>query len=243
MTASRNRGTPAAVLFDVDGTLMDTVHLHTVAWWEALRQHGRTVAMVEIQRAIGMGSEHLLAALVGEDRDRSADAGLKSAHDALYAQFWSRLAPLDRAADLLRACADRGLRVVLASSASGPEADVMVRALDAGDAVHAVTTADDVEASKPEPDVVRQALDRAGVAPGDAVFVGDAVWDVQAARKAGVGCVGVLTGGGFSRGELLDAGALCVHTSPADLLDHLDDSPLGDLAAGRPLRGRAGDAP
>lgn len=240
MTGSRTRGAPAAVLFDVDGTLMDTVHLHTVAWWEALRQQERIVAMADIHRAIGMGSEHLLAALLGEDRDRSADARLKGAHDALYAQFWSRLAPLDRAADLLRACADRGLRVVLASSASGPEADVMVRALGADDVLHAVTTADDVEASKPEPDVVRQALDRAGVPPGDALFVGDAVWDVQAARRGGVGCVGVLTGGGFSRRELLDAGALRVHASPADLLAHLDDGPLGDLAAGRPPRGPDG---
>ncbi|NUS17310.1 MAG: HAD family hydrolase [Streptomyces sp.] len=232
MTGPEASGRSAA-LFDVDGTLMDTVQLHTVAWWEALRQSGRTVAMTDIQRAIGMGSEHLLDALAGEDRERSGDAGLKTAHDTLYAQFWSRLAPLERAADLLRACAGRGLRVVLASSASGREADVMVRALGAGDAVHAVTTADDVESSKPAPDVVRRALDRAGVPPERAVFVGDAVWDLRSARKAGVTGLGVLSGGGYSREELLDSGAARVYRSPADLLDHLDGSPIGALAAGR----------
>jgi HAD superfamily hydrolase (TIGR01509 family) len=221
---------PGAVLFDVDGTLMDTVHLHTVAWWEALRQGGHRVTMVRIQRSIGMGSDHLLDALLGEDRDRGGDDTLRSAHDALYAQYWSRLVPLPGAADLLRACADRGLRVVLASSASAEEADVMVKALGAGDVLHAVTTADDVESSKPAPDLVEQALDRAGVPAERAVYVGDAVWDAQAARKAGVRCIGLLTGG-FVRQELTDAGAEEVYDTPADLLDALDAGPIGALTA------------
>ncbi len=224
---------PAAALFDVDGTLMDTVHLHAVAWWEAFRQQGEYVSMTRVHRAIGMGGDHLLDALLGEDRDHDADPGVKAAHDALYGQYWSRLTPLDRAADLLRACADRGLRVVLASSASGPEGDVMRRALDADDVIHAMTTADDVESSKPAPDLVQRALDRAGASAGRAVFVGDAVWDVEAARRAGVSCLAVLTGGGFSREELRDAGAREVYDSPADLLARLDASALGGLATGR----------
>ncbi|MEU3465974.1 HAD family hydrolase [Streptomyces sp. NPDC006733] len=216
-----------AVLFDVDGTLMDTVYLHTVAWWEAFRQKGHQVPMASIHRTIGMGSDHLLDRLLGEDRDRDEDEELSAAHTALYAQYWSRLPPLEGAADLLRACADRGWTVVLASSASGEEFQVMKEALGADDAIDASTKADDVDASKPSPDLVQVALERAGVAPERAVFVGDAVWDAQAAGRAGVRCLGVLSGG-VSRQELLDAGAEQVYEGPADLLARLADSPLSD---------------
>ncbi|MBM9504159.1 HAD family hydrolase [Actinacidiphila acididurans] len=222
---------PGAVLFDVDGTLMDTVYLHTVAWWEALRQNGHVVTSARIHRGIGMGSDHLLDELLADDRDRAQDAVLKAAHDVLYAQYWSRLVPLPGAADLLRECARRGWRVVLASSASRQEAEVMTRALGADEAITAVTTADDASSSKPAPDLVHRALERAGAEPERAVFVGDAVWDVQAAGKAGVPCLGLLTGG-WSREELLAAGAEAVHASPADLLSRLDSSLLA--APGRP---------
>jgi HAD superfamily hydrolase (TIGR01509 family) len=234
MSRSEPRGgdTHAAVLFDVDGTLMDTVYLHTVAWWEALRQQGHRVTMARIHRSIGMGSDHLLDALLGEDRDRDEDAALSAAHDTLYAQWWSRLVPLPGASDLLRACAARGWQVVLASSAKSEEAEVMIRALDADEVITAVTTSDDVSSSKPAPDLVHQALEKAGVPAGRAVFVGDAGWDAEAARKAGVRCLGVLTGG-WTRQELTEAGAETVYESPADLLAHLDDSALAD-APGRP---------
>ncbi|SHN17736.1 HAD family hydrolase [Actinacidiphila paucisporea] len=221
-------GTPdgddgGAVLFDVDGTLMDTVYLHTVAWSEALRQQGFRVPMARIHRCIGMGSDHLLDALLSEERDRDGDEALSAAHDTLYAQHWSRLAPLPGASDLLRACATRGWRVVLASSAKKKEAEVMMRALDADDAITAVTTASDVSSSKPAPDLVQQALDKAGVPAERAVFVGDAAWDGKAARKAGVRCLGVLTGG-WSREELHEAGMEVVYDSPSELLGRLDDS-------------------
>ncbi|MCM2425047.1 HAD-IA family hydrolase [Streptomyces sp. RKAG337] len=128
---------------------------------------------------------------------------------------------------MLRACAERGWAVVLASSASGREFDVMKKALDADDAIDASTKAGDVDASKPSPDLVQVALKRAGVAADRAVFVGDAVWDAQAAQRAGVRCLGVLSGG-ISRQELLDAGAEQVYDGPDDLLTRLDDSALGD---------------
>jgi HAD superfamily hydrolase (TIGR01509 family) len=219
----------AAVLFDVDGTLMDTVYLHTVAWWEALRQHGTRVPMSLVHRSIGMGSDHLLDRLLGSDRDHDGDADLSAAHDALYAQYWTRLIPLDGAADLLRACSARGWRVVLASSAKKAELRVMREALGADDVIDAVTTADDVESSKPSPDLVVQALERAGVPADHAVFVGDTVWDVEAAGRAGVRCIGLLSGG-WSREELTGGGAVDVYEGPADLLAHLDDGALADPA-------------
>ncbi|WP_329129667.1 HAD family hydrolase [Streptomyces sp. NBC_01476] len=215
----------AAALFDVDGTLMDTVYLHTVAWWEALRQAGRQVPMSVTHRSIGMGSDHLLDRLLGEDRDKDGDSRLTASHDALYAQYWTRLAPLEGAADLLRACADRGWQVVLASSASSAELRVMRDALGADEVITAVTTADDVASSKPAPDLVHQALERAGVPAGRAVFVGDAVWDALAARRAGVRCVGLLSGG-MSRAELTEGGAEEVWEGPAQLLARLDESLL-----------------
>ncbi|WP_328912149.1 MULTISPECIES: HAD family hydrolase [unclassified Streptomyces] len=219
-------GKDSAVLFDVDGTLMDTVYLHTVAWWEALRQHGEHVPMAEVHRSVGKSGGPLLDGLLGEHRDHSRDEAIGSAHDALYAQFWTRLTPLDGAADLLRACAGRGLKVVLASSASAAELKVMTDALGADDAIDAATTADDVEEGKPEPDLVRRALELADVPPERALFVGDAVWDAVAARRAGVRCIGLLSGG-TSRQELFDGGADQVYTGPADLLAHLDHSMLG----------------
>lgn len=227
MTAPEPAGEHAdgAVLFDVDGTLMDTVYLHTVAWWEALRQQGGRVSMARIHRSIGMGSDHLLDALLGTDRDRGDDGALSAAHDTLYAQFWSRLVPLAGAHDLLVACAARGWRVVLASSAKAQEAEVMIRALDAGGAIAAVTTSSDVSSSKPAPDLVEQALEKAGVPAEHAVFVGDAAWDGRAALEAGVRCVGVLSGG-WTRRELHEAGMEAVYDSPAELLAHLDDSVL-----------------
>jgi len=214
-------GRDAAVLFDVDGTLMDTVYLHTVAWWEALRQAGRTVPMSAVHRCVGMGSDHLLDRLLGTRRDHGGDSALSAAHDTLYAQFWTRLAPLEGAADLLRACAGRGWRIVLASSAKSAELRVMRDALGADDVIDAATTADEVEASKPSPDLVGRALERAGVPAGRAVFVGDTAWDAEAAAAAGVACVGLLSGG-WTREELLRAGAVAVHENPADLLAHLD---------------------
>jgi len=206
-----------AALFDVDGTLVDTNYLHTAAWWEAFARAGHDVPMASIHRAIGMGSDRLLDALLPEDRDRAGDDIIKIAHSALYQVYWPQLRPLPGAADLLRACHRAGLRVVLASSADPRELAVLREALDADDAIDAATSAGDVESSKPAPDLVHVALDQAGTNPAQTVFVGDSVWDAQACQKAGVPCIGVLSGG-TSREELLDAGAAAVYGGPAELL-------------------------
>ncbi|MGW3078314.1 HAD family hydrolase [Kitasatospora sp. NPDC001132] len=216
--------TPAA-LFDVDGTLLDTAYFHALAWWEALRQYDRTVPTARAHRAVGMGADQILDHLLGTDRDHGDDEAITAAHDALYASHWPAIQPLPRAAELLRACAGRGWRVVLASSASERELTVLRRALDADDAIAAATSAKDVAATKPAPDLVRAALERAGSGPEHAVFVGDTVWDVMAANRARVACVAVESGG-FAAQELLGAGAAEIHRDSGELLADLDRSLL-----------------
>ena len=213
-------------LLDVDGTLVDTNYLHAVTWWEAFVHAGYQVPMADIHQAIGMGSDQMLDELLPADRDKEADAAVRAAHRTLYATYWSRLPPLPGAADLLRACKHRGLAVVLASSADEPEFHALRAALDAEDAIDAATFAGDVESSKPAPDLVEAALDSVGVPAQEAVFTGDTVWDVQACRKAGVLCIGLLSGG-IGRDELTAAGAAEVYPGPAELLAALRGSLLG----------------
>ncbi|MFF9143347.1 HAD family hydrolase [Streptomyces sp. NPDC014861] len=220
--AARARG---VALFDVDGTLVDTNHLHTLTWWMALRQHGHTVPMARIHRAVGMGADKLLDAVLGADHRAAQDGAITDAHGTLYATWFDSLTPFDGAAELLRATAARGWRVVLASSASEEEVAAARARLDADDVIDAATSGADVTATKPAPDLVRAALDKVGAAPEDAVLVGDTVWDVEAAGRAGVPCVGLLTGG-TTRRELEDAGAVAVHEDALTLLRHLDTGPL-----------------
>jgi HAD superfamily hydrolase (TIGR01509 family) len=218
----------AGILFDVDGTLVDTTYLHTVAWWEALRQWDHDVPMVRIHRAIGMGSDKLFDHLLGKGHDRDSDAEIRTAHDSLYAAYWERLRTLPGARELLRTCAERGLRVVLASSASERELAVLRRTLDVDDLIAAATSSADAEESKPEPDILQAALDQSGVDPQRSIFVGDSVWDVEAAARADLPCIGVAVGG-TSADELRKAGAVAVYDDPAALLADLDDSPVAKL--------------
>jgi HAD superfamily hydrolase (TIGR01509 family) len=207
----------AGILFDVDGTLVDTTYLHAVCWWEALRQHDADVPMAKIHRAIGMGSDKLLDHLLGPDRDKDQDEKLSEAHDILYGVWWERLRPLPGAADLLRACAERHLTVVLASSAKENELAQLRRVLDADDVIDAATSSSDAKQSKPAPDILQAALDQSDVDPANCVFVGDAVWDVLAAAKLDIPCIG-LTCGGTSAAELTEAGAVATYEDPAALL-------------------------
>jgi len=229
--AGDDGGAVAAAVFDVDGTLVDSGYFHTIAWWEALRQYGHTAPMSRIQRSIGMGSSKLLDNVLGEDRNRDETETLDEAHTALVARFWPSFTLLPGARDLLRACAERGWRVVIASSASARELEVLLKVIDADDAIAAVTGADDVDQAKPAPDVVGAALRKVGADPARSVMIGDTVWDVQAAERAGgVRCVSVLTGG-FSRTELREAGAVEVYEDAAALAAALDQSILGAPAA------------
>ncbi|MEU3061541.1 HAD family hydrolase [Streptomyces subrutilus] len=222
-----------AALFDVDGTLADTNHLHVTAWWEALRQAGHHVPMHAVHRAIGLPGEDLLGHLLGEDRDRSADERISAAHDTLYATYFDRLAAFDSAAELLRTLSRAGWKVLLVTSAKDRELSALRAAVDADDALTATSTSDDVAEGKPAPEPVRHALDLAGVPAGRAVFVGDTVWDMEAAVRAGVTCVGLLCGG-IPRADLEGAGAAAVYDDPADLLARLDRSPLATPGPGQP---------
>ena len=216
---------PVGVLFDLDGTLVDTTYLHAVTWWEALRRADHDVPMSIIHHAIGMGADKILDSLLGEDRDRDEDGKLSDAHAVLYSTYWERLRPLPGATELLRACAAAGLRVVLASSAKERELRALRAALAADDVVDVATGASDAKESKPAPDILEVALERAGLSADDVVLVGDSVWDVRAAERLGIPCVGV-TCGGTSAEELTRAGAVAVYRDPADLLATLDESPL-----------------
>ncbi|MFV0132322.1 HAD family hydrolase [Streptomyces sp. HMX87] len=214
-----------AAVFDVDGTLVDTNHLHVVTWWEALRQAGHTVPMHAVHRAVGLSSTDLIAHLLGDDRDTEQDAALSAAHKALYGQYFDRLPALRDAGWLLRRLAGDGWQVVLATSAGGAELSALRRAIDADDAITATASADDVEAGKPAPEPVAHALELVGAPAERAVFVGDTVWDMRAGSRAGVRCVAVLSGG-IPRADLERAGAEAVYADPADLLASLSGSPL-----------------
>ncbi|MFF1509585.1 HAD family hydrolase [Streptomyces sp. NPDC058326] len=212
-------------LFDVDGTLVDSNHLHVVAWWEALRQDGHHVPTHAIHRAIGLPGEDLLEHLLGAGRDRSRDGRLSGAHDALYGTYFERLLAFDGAADLLRKLAGSGWKVVLVTSAKDRELAALRGALDADDAITATATSDDVEEGKPAPDPIEHALSLVGGAAEGAVFVGDSVWDMKAARRAGVRPVALLCGG-VPRQDLTEAGAVAVYDDAADLLAHLGSGPF-----------------
>jgi HAD superfamily hydrolase (TIGR01509 family) len=211
-------------LFDIDGTLVDSNYLHVSAWLRALCAVGHPVDAWRIHRGQGMGSSELLATLLGEAAEQVGSRA-KQHHSEHYKQSSPLLRVFDGARELVAAVAQRGPKVVLATSAAPDELEILRSILDVEDAVAEITAAQDVEEAKPEPDLVHVALQRAGVTADRAVFVGDTVWDVQACAKAGVACVGMLSGG-ISATELNEAGAVAVYEGCRALLRDLDASPL-----------------
>ncbi|WP_394247845.1 HAD family hydrolase [Arthrobacter pityocampae] len=223
-------GTRHGVLFDVDGTLVDSNYQHTMAWWQAFRRFGHDVPLAEIHRAIGMGGDKLVEHLLGEDRDTDQDADLDATHSALFSSYWPGLRAFEGAGDLLRRCADDGLIVVLASSSSQQEVGVSRGIIDADAAISAATSSSDAENSKPSPDILQAALDAGGLDAANTVFVGDSVWDVEAAGALGIPTVG-LASGGTSEAELREAGAVTVYRDIRALLGAFDEGPLHRLTA------------
>jgi phosphoglycolate phosphatase-like HAD superfamily hydrolase len=215
----------AGVIFDVDGTLLDTNYLHVTAWWEAFRERGHDVACADIHRAIGLSSDDLITRVLGRP-----DPSVSAAHSRYIAPYLGRMRPLAGAPDLLRDTARRGLNVVLATSAKDEELDLMLDALGARDALGTVVSSGDVDQAKPHPEIVQKALEESGTDPDRAVMVGDTVWDVLAAQRAGLPCVGLLSGG-ISEEELRGAGAAETYPDPAALLGKLEGSAIGRLSA------------
>jgi HAD superfamily hydrolase (TIGR01549 family) len=214
--------TPAAIL-DVDGTLVDTNYQHAIAWYRAFRRNDVVLPVWRIHRHIGMGGDHLVKALAGEEVDDEKGDDIRDAEKELYEELIDEVQPLDGAIDLIRDLKEAGHAVVLASSAKEDEVDHYLDLLEARDLADGWTTSADVEATKPEPDLVRAAVEKAG--GGEAVMVGDSTFDCEAAQRAGLETVAVLTGG-FSEQELRDAGAVVVFESIEDLRASLDDTPL-----------------
>lgn len=227
MTGTGSTRPPGAVLFDIDGTLVDSSYVHVNAWLHAFRAVGHPVDAWRVHRGQGMGSSQLLGTLLG-DAAEQLGAQAQQRHSEHYRQTSDLLRSFDGARELVAAVAQRGAKVVIASSAAPDELDRLRSILNVEDAVAEFIAAEDVTTAKPEPDLVHVALQRAGVTADRAVFVGDTVWDVQASGKAGVACVCVLTGG-ISAAELTEAGAVAVYPDCRALLRELDASPLADI--------------
>ncbi|GAB3412070.1 HAD family hydrolase [Schumannella luteola] len=212
-----------AVLFDIDGTLVDSNYLHVDAWMRGLETVGHPAASWRVHRSIGMDSEALLDDLLPGVDQAGRDAATAE-HKRSYLASVDRLRPLPGARETVLELLDAGVRVVLATSAPEDELGILVDVLDLSGLVDtgviATTNADDVDTAKPHPGIIQVALERGGADAADSIMVGDAVWDVVAAGRAGVPALAVRTGG-IGGDELIDAGARRVADSVADLRDEL----------------------
>jgi HAD superfamily hydrolase (TIGR01549 family) len=214
---------PPAAILDIDGTLVDTNYHHAIAWYRAFRQHGIVLPLYRIHRHIGMGGDHLVAALAGDEVEEEQGDDIRAAEKPLYMAMIEEVEPLEGARELIVELKDAGHSVVLASSAKEDEVEHYLDLLDARDLADDATSSADVENTKPEPDLVQAAIEKAG---GDeAVMVGDSTFDCEAAKRAGIETIAVLTGG-FSPEELRDAGAAMVVESIEELRGKLDETPL-----------------
>ena len=213
----------ALAILDIDGTLVDTNYHHTVAWYRAFRQHEVVVPMWRIHRHMGMGGDQLVAAVAGEEFDARHGEEVREREKEEYQALIDEVCPLAGARELLVALKEGGHRLVLASSAKENEVEHYLDLLDARDLADDWTHSGDVENTKPAPDLVSAAIDKAGGGP--AVMVGDSTWDCEAAKRAGIETIGLLTGG-FSEQELRDAGAVAVFFTLDELRERLSSTPL-----------------
>ena len=214
---------PRAAILDVDGTLVDTNYQHAIAWYRAFRQNDELLPVWRIHRHIGMGGDQLVKSLCGERVEEEKGDDLRAAEKVLYTELIDEVEPLYGARELIVDLKESGHTVVLASSAKADELEHYLDLLDARELADGWTTSADVEATKPEPDLVVAALEKAG--SHDGVMVGDSPYDCEAAGRAGIETIAVLTGG-FSEQELREAGAVQVFRSIDELRESLGSTAL-----------------
>ena len=211
-------------ILDVDGTLVDTNYQPAIAWFRAFRRQVITVPIWRIPRHIGMGGDQLVAAVAGDGVEERLGDRIREAESDCYRELIGEVQAMAGSRELIEDLREAGRAVVLASSAKEWEVQHYIELLDVAEIVDAWTTSADVESTKPEPDLIKAALDKVDT-DGDAILVGDTVWDVEAAKRAGVETLAVLTGG-FSEQELRDAGAREVYTSVEELRHSLAAAPI-----------------
>lgn len=225
-----------AVLFDIDGTLVDSVDLHARAWQEALARFGKNVEYDAVRSQIGKGGDQLLPELLGEDELERFGEELEEYRAGLYQRsYLPWVKPFPGARELLARLKQSGGLIGLASSCHRTELGYYLRLVGGAAFVDAVSTADDAERSKPFPDVFEACLDKLGVETGEAIAVGDSPYDVEAAARAGLRTVGLLSGG-FPERALEAAGCVAIYPDAAELLARLDTSPLASNSG--PVAGR-----
>ena len=217
-----------AVLFDVDGTLVDSVDAHARAWQETFAEFGQHIPFEQVRGQIGKGGDQLMPALLPPDVLERDGKSMEHRRGEIFRErHLPDLRAFPAAADLLRRCAEAGLKVAFASSAKPEELEELKRIIGVADGVTAAeTSSGDAERSKPHPDIFLAALERLpGVRAEETVVVGDSPYDAEAAGKAGIRAVGVLCGG-FPEEALRRAGCVAIYRDPADLLARFDGSPL-----------------
>ncbi|MBV9470197.1 MAG: HAD family hydrolase [Abitibacteriaceae bacterium] len=214
-----------AMIFDVDGTLVDTNRVHVEAWWRAFQRCGYEVPVSRIAPEIGKGGDMLVPAVLGEAAEKESGEALRNYHNQEFLDMAAHehFEIFPRIADLFRTLHERGLKVALATSAKPKQLEAIEKSarIEFQPLVDLIVTAEAAEKSKPAPDIIAVTVKKLGLPPQQCAMVGDSPYDAQASRDADVICFGVLTGG-FSREKLLQAGVVAVWQDTADLLKHLD---------------------
>jgi HAD superfamily hydrolase (TIGR01509 family) len=223
------------VLLDVDGTLIDSNDAHARSWSEALKEFGRDVPPEEVRPLIGMGGDKLLPKFLGVEAESAKGKAFAERRAEMFLKYYvPKLRPTRGAKELVRRLKREGLRLIIATSANESELDAMLRQVGLDDLIEQKTSATDAESSKPDPDIIQAALEKANLAPRAAVLLGDTPYDIEAAARAGVDTVALLCGG-WSADAL--RGAIAIYEDPADLVAHFTSSPFS-YAARNPDKSR-----